>query len=142
LNPIVAYVTGNVFEKVFCQSDTHTEDFWFMWPDDYEPIRIIRQDHRIVTALHRLHWRHITVDNPYSNDKSRIETIFIGPGHTPVIRKEKMDLSFYILIHNFLVKRLETYAVFHEDIPEYYTSSGKKDRHFPPVQYDGWPELR
>lgn len=142
MNPIVAYVTGNAFEKVIGQNDSHMKDFWFAWPDDYEPIRIIYENSKIASALHRRHWSHISVGSPYSNENNRIEAIFIWPGHTPMIRKARSDLSFYILIHSFQAQRLEDYVIIDEDVPDYYKDSGWKDRHFPPVQYDGWPKLK
>jgi len=141
LNPIVAYICRNIFEKVIGKTDEQMKDFWFVWHDDYEPIRIAYTNGKITKASHRFHWMHKDVDDPYSNDIGRIEALFIPISHTPVIRKEKMDLNFYILTNSFTTQRIETYDVSEADIPEYYTCVGKKNRHFPPVEYEGWPDL-
>jgi hypothetical protein len=142
LNPIIAYVSGKNFDRVIHKPNSHTEDFWFVWPDDYEPIRIIHENNKITSVLHRFHWMHRNVNSPYLNDRGRVEALFIPLGHTPMVRKSKLDLDFYILIKSFSSQRIEDYDVADEDVPQYYMCSGRKDRHFPPVEYDGWPELQ
>lgn len=116
-------------------------DFWFVWSDDYEPIRIVYEDNNIISALHRRHWEHIDVDNPYTNERNRIEAFFFPLTHTPRIRKTRSDLTFYILIRSFHTRKLEDYEIVDDTIPEYFKCVGTKDRHLPPVRYQGWPPL-
>lgn len=117
------------------------KDYWFVWFDDYEPIRIILESSQIVSATHRYHWKHIEVPEPYTNDSNRIEAFFYPYTHTPKIRKTKQDAYFDILIKSFASPKLERYDITDESVPDYFTCAGKKERHFPSVEYGGWPEL-
>jgi hypothetical protein len=139
-SPIVA-CTYEDFDKVICETDSTMADYWFVWPDDYEPIRIAYSSRGISSVLHRIHWQHFTIFDPYTNEKERIEAFFFPLSHTPAVRKAKLDVYFYIWVKTFPNRRFEDYHVVSETVPEYYKSAGTKDRHFPPVDYAGWPAL-
>lgn len=139
---IVAYVPKNEsFDKVISKTDTTQQDYWFVWSGDFEPIRLTYKNSEIISVLHRIHWVHNVVDNPYMNDEKRIESFFYPICHLPVIRKRKKDVNFFILTRKFLVNRLCDYDLVDEDIPNYFISKGKKDRHFFSMEYQGWTEL-
>lgn len=130
-----------MFDRVVCKTDSLQKEYWFIWSDDYEPIRIAYREQRIISATHRLHWKHIDVVDPYNNDKNRIEAFFFPYTHTPRIRKAENDVLFDVLVSGFATPRIEQYQIVDEPIPEYYICSGRKERHFPPVDYGGWPTL-
>lgn len=140
---IVAYLPQDDFDSAVLKTNQTMKDYWFVWSNDYEPIRVTYEDSIIVSALYRLHWRHFIVSSPYTNASGRVEAFFFPFSHTPIIRRERLDLFFYILIKNFNARKLDDYelAEENENIPEYFTSPGTKDLHFPPVEYEGWPEL-
>jgi len=53
----------------------------------------------------------------------------------------KDDLGFFVLISTLLPDRIEDYESIDESVPDYYVTPGTKARHFPPVEYSGWPKL-
>ena len=117
------------------------KDFWFVWSNDFEPIRITNEDHEITSVLHRRHWQHIDVPGPYTNDENRIETFFFPITHTPMVRKTRLDVDFYILTKLPAIQRIENYDMVDESVPDYFINAGVKDEHFPTTQYPGWPQL-
>ncbi len=136
-NPLVSK-----FNEVNCNSNKTMKDFWFIWePDDYEPIRLTFENERVIRALSRLHWKHITKDKPYVDKKNRIYVFFPPYIHTPRIRGSKEDVIFFILISCFNASAKRYDVIYDKAIDPYYTKEGEKPRHIPPVYYPGWPEL-
>ena len=141
VNPIVAYhVPRDDFNKVVCNRGTRDEDYWYIWEDDYEPVRISYAMGAIFQALHRKHWAHKIITNPYKDNQQRIHVFFHWHAHTPKVKKED-DRIFEALIQSYRASKKEQYAMGTDPIPAYYTSPGRKDRHWPPVNYEGWPNL-
>ena len=66
------YIVASCFDRVIMNSGQRNQDYWFVWTDDYEPIRLefrtTIEDNEISSAISRFHWKHITVENPYRNN--------------------------------------------------------------------------
>lgn len=139
-NAIVAYCSKK-FEKVILETNEIMKDYWFVWPEDFEPVRITFNGKSISSAMHRLHWIHIQIPNPYTDGKSRIETFFAPFSNTPIVRRTKSDPYFRTWATLMPNTKIEDYEVCTDLVPEYYKTIGKKDKHPPSVNYEGWPQL-
>ncbi len=117
------------------------KDYWFVWSNDFEPIRIFHENRQITSALHRRHWKHVDVTNPYTNGENRVEAFFFPITHTPMIRKAELDIDFYLLAKFVATNKIDNYDIVDEPIPQYFKSTGMKDQHFPSVAYQGWAPL-
>lgn len=141
----VPYISNDpparTFEEVVSRDCAKTKEFWYIWPpEDYEPIKLTFENENVIKALYRLHWKHLTIDKPYLDKKNRIEVFFPPYFHTPWIRRSKEDVIFFILIECFNASARKYDVIYDKAIDEYYTSEGIKDRHPPPVYYEGWEE--
>jgi len=116
-------------------------DYWFVWSDDYEPIRVEFSTVTIAEAVYRFHWIHYYVKKPYTNEEGKIEVLFFPVSHTPAIREEKLDLDFYILVSSLGRHKIDSFEVTDEEVPSYFKEKGRKDRHWPPMDYGGWMPL-
>ena len=140
----VAYISSNpvarAFEKVHIASKRIKKDFWFIWPEEFEPIKVVFENEKVVSVLYRYHWKHFAIDKPYLDGKNRIEVFFLPYFHTPIIRRFKEDVLFAIFVKCYAARVKDYTVVDDEVIPEYYVSKGEKDRHPPSVDYEGWPD--
>jgi PKD repeat protein len=140
----IAYISSNpvahAFEKVHIASKRIKKDFWFIWPEEFEPIKLVFEKEKVASVLYRYHWKHFTIDKPYLDGKNRIEVFFLPHFHTPIIRRIKEDVLFAIFVKCYAARMKDYTVVDDEVIPEYYVSKGEKDRHPPSVDYEGWPD--
>ena len=140
----VAYISSNplarAFEKIHCEIKKKKKDFWFIWPEEYEPIKLVFEKGKVTSVLYRYHWKHFTVDKPCLDEKNRIEVFFLPHFHTPIIRRFKEDVLFAIFVKCYAAHVKDHKVVHDEVIPEYYVSEGEKYRHPPSVDYEGWPD--
>jgi hypothetical protein len=131
--------TTKVFDKVNRISKAAFKDFWFIWEnDEYEPVRIFFDNGKAVRARFRWHWAHFDISNPYVDDKGRIEVFFLPQFHTPIIRRSKADVCFIVFAKCYCAMVHDYTVVLNEKINEYYTKSGWKKTHWPPINYPGW----
>jgi hypothetical protein len=131
--------TTKVFDKVNQVSKAAFKDFWFIWEnDEYEPVRLFFDNGNVVRARFRWHWAHFDISNPYVDDKGRIEVFFLPQFHTPIIRRSKADVCFIVFAKCYCAMVHDYMVVLNEKIDEYYTKSGWKATHWPPINYPGW----
>jgi hypothetical protein len=141
----VAYISKQLgagsLEEVVYNISSSSSDLWFYWPpEDYEPIKIVLKNDKIESALYRWHWKHISISNPYLDEKSRIHAFFIPYFNTPMIRRSKEDVIFSIFVDCFNAIPQSYEVVYKKLIPEYSIIKGTKYKHPPTVEYSGWPE--
>lgn len=129
------------FEKVIQKKGAKNQDYWFVWPGDYEPVRITYNGKLIVAALHRFHWAHVHKNKPYNDENNRLHVFFWWGGYTPQVKTKKDDRIFDALIESFDTEKNDAYKTIDEEVPNYFTSKGFKSQHLPPVYYGGWPLL-